>query len=133
VGDQDRYADGNENDQQQIEEHVRLQFWKLNALICAQSKSIAAEPRFHRRAEDSRQHSSAGLDLSAERQEKQSADHAGCEQWKQDVGHSASSDFTVSWIEHAYRLRSSLHSQETSRRDRAFVGGLRILGNRRPD
>ena len=74
VGDQDRYADGNENDQQQIEEHVRLQFWKLNALICAQSKSIAAEPRFHRRAEVSPQHTSTGVDLSAERQEKQSAD-----------------------------------------------------------
>jgi len=42
--------------------------------------------------EDSRQHSSAGLDLSAERQEKQSADHAGREQWNQDVGHSASPD-----------------------------------------
>jgi len=69
---------------------------EVNALLSAQSKNIATEPRFHRRAEDSRQHSSAGLDLSAERQEKQSADHAGCEQWKQDVGHSASSDFTVS-------------------------------------
>jgi hypothetical protein len=64
---------------------------EVNALLAAQSKSIATESRFHRRAEDSPQHSSAGLDLSAERQEKQSADHAGCEQWKQDVGHSASS------------------------------------------
>jgi hypothetical protein len=133
VGDQDRCADGNENDEQKLEEQVRLQYWKLNALIRAQSKSIAAEPRFHRRAEDSRQHTSTGVDLSAERQEKQSANHAGCEQRKQDVGHSASSDFTVSWIECAYRLRPSLHSQETSRRNRAFVGGLRILGNRRPD
>jgi hypothetical protein len=77
---------------------------EVNALLSAQSKNIATKPRFHRRAEDSRQHSSAGLDLSAERQEKQSADHAGCEQWKQDVGHSASSDFTVSWIECAFRL-----------------------------
>jgi hypothetical protein len=67
----------------------------VNALLFAQSKSIAKEPRFHRRAEDSRQHSSTAPALSSERQEKQSADHAGCEQWKQDVGHSASSDFTV--------------------------------------
>jgi hypothetical protein len=32
----------------------------VNALLAAQSKSIATESRFHRRAEDSRQHSSAG-------------------------------------------------------------------------
>jgi len=40
---------------------------EVNALISAQSKSIAAETRFHRRAEDSRQHSNAELDLSAGR------------------------------------------------------------------
>jgi hypothetical protein len=54
----------------------------VNALFFAQSKGITNEPRFHQRAEDSRQHSSTGLDLSAERQEKQPADHAGREQWK---------------------------------------------------
>jgi hypothetical protein len=42
---------------------------EVNALLSAQSKNIATEPRFHRRSEDSRQHSSAELDLSAERQE----------------------------------------------------------------
>ena len=61
------------------------------ALLSAQSRNIAAEPRFCQRPEDSRQQE-AGLDLSSECQEKQSADHAGREQWKQDVGHSASPD-----------------------------------------
>src|SRR5215468_1163434 len=94
---------------------------EVNALISAQSKSIAAETPFHWRVGDSPQHSSSGPDLSSERQEKQSADHAGCEEWKQDVGHSASSVLTESGIECAYWLRSSLHSQETSRRNRAFI------------
>jgi hypothetical protein len=103
---------------------------EVNALLSAQSKNIAMEPRFRRRAEDSRQHFESELDLSGERQEKQSADHAGCEQGKQDVGHSASSVLPESGIECAYWLRSSLHSQETSRRNRAFIGSVRILGNR---
>jgi hypothetical protein len=40
---------------------------EVNALLSAQSKSIAAETRFHWLAGDSPQHSSTGLDLSAKR------------------------------------------------------------------